>query len=250
MKLNVEAFARSPARQRPELPDRSMRPALPFERLHSVYNQAARRYDFQHGLLTLWSDGRGRRLLAGHAVRPGDRILDAGSGTGSTALLALQAGGPGSSAVLLDSSEGMLAQARAKLAASGLLDRAELRAADMMALPFDDSSFDCVLSTYSLCPVGDPSRVAREIWRVTRPGGRIGAAHSSEPSNPLSRLLGCAIEELAWRIPALSLGCRAVEALPTLLALGGQLIFQRRLGVPLWPFEVFVIEKPKASHPL
>jgi len=226
-----------------------VRAALSFEKLRAVYDRAAARYDWQHALLTLGSDARGRRLLVQEAVRPGDRILDVGAGTGSTTVLALKAAGSGSSAVLLDSSEGMLEEAKRKLSAAGLADGVEFRIGDMMELPFADESFDVVLSTYSLCPVGDPSRGVREMWRVTRPGGRIGAAHSVEPSGPTSRLLGGAIERLAWRVPAISLGCRAVEPLPTLLSLGGQILFERRLGVPLWPFEVFVAEKPAADRP-
>jgi ubiquinone/menaquinone biosynthesis C-methylase UbiE len=221
-----------------------VRAALGFDRLRGVYDRAARRYDLQHALLTLGSDDRGRRLLVREAVRPGDRILDVGAGTGSTTVLALAAAGPGSSAVLLDPSEGMLAEARRKLPAGGLSGRAEFRIGDMAALPFPDESFDVALATYSLCPVGDPERGVREMWRVVRPGGRIGAAHSTEPSGPISRFLGRAIEGLAWRIPALSLGCRAVEPLPALVALGGRILFEKRLGVPLWPFEVFVVEKP------
>jgi ubiquinone/menaquinone biosynthesis C-methylase UbiE len=223
-----------------------LRPALGFERLRRIYDRASGRYDLQHGLLTLWSDQRGRRLVVEEAVRPNDRILDVGAGTGSTALLALAAGGPGSTAVLLDSSEEMLAQARAKLAAGGRADRAELRVGDMMHLPFPDGAFDVVLSTYSLCPVGDPTRGTREMWRVTRPGGRIGVAHSTEPARPITRVLGRAVDSLAWRIPALSLGCRAVSALPALVQMGGRIVFERRIGVPLWPFEVFVVGKPAA----
>jgi len=57
-----------------------------------------------------------------------------------------------------------------------------------------------VLSTYSLCPVADPAASALELYRVTRPGGMIGIAHSTEPSNPLVRWLADKVENIAWRL--------------------------------------------------
>ena len=51
------------------------------------------------------------------------------------------------------------------------------------------------------------------------------------------------VEGILWRFPALSLGCRAIEVLPALQAAGARVIQTERLGVPLWPFFVFVVEK-------
>ena len=93
-----------------------MRNALPQEQLKSVYNQVARRYDFQHGFLTARSDERGRRMVVMKTVRQGDLVLDAGTGTGSTALLAAQKVGPQGKVTLFDMSDGMLAVARKKAA--------------------------------------------------------------------------------------------------------------------------------------
>jgi ubiquinone/menaquinone biosynthesis C-methylase UbiE len=68
------------------------------------------------------------------AVRQGDRVLDAGTGTGSTALLAAQTVGPQGKVTLFDMSEGMLAVARKKAAARGLQDRIEVYTGDMIHL--------------------------------------------------------------------------------------------------------------------
>ena len=84
------------------------------------------------------------------------------------------------------------------------------------------------------------------MYRVTRPGGRIGVAHSTEPGNPALKRLADRVEDWAWRYPGLSMGCRAVQVLPALERLGGRLVFARTIGVPLWPFFVFVMEKPSA----
>jgi ubiquinone/menaquinone biosynthesis C-methylase UbiE len=221
-----------------------MRKGLQIEKLHSVYDKAAEHYDIQHGMLTARSDQRGRMLLVERAVAQGDRVLDSGSGTGSTGLLAARKVGPSGKVVLFDVSEGMLAVACEKARRANLRDRLEIRVGDMLELPFDDNSFDVVLSTYSLCPVYNPAKGAEELFRVTRPAGLIGIAHSTEPENPIARRLADKVENVVWHFPAISLGCRSVTVLPTFRTLGCHIVFERHIGIPLWPFLVFVAEKP------
>ena len=223
-----------------------MRPAISIDRLERLYERIAPGYDLRHALLTARADRRGRRMLVAAAVRPGDSVLDCGAGTGSTALLAAKAAGPDGAVTLFDLSEGMLAVARDRAARLGLADRLAFRAGDMARLPFADNSFDVVLSTYSLCPLYDPAAGAREMLRVARPGGRVGAAHSTLPRGRVMRRLAERVEDVAWRFPSLSMGCRAVEVLPALEAAGARMVLKRRIGVPLWPFLVFVVEKPAA----
>lgn len=221
-----------------------MRRALGLEQLKGVYARLARRYDVQHALLTARSDGRGRTLLVESAVRPGDRVLDCGAGTGATGILAAKKNGSDGRVVLFDLSDAMLDVARRKVAEEGLQDRVDYRVGDLVHLPYADDSFDVVLSTYSLCPVYDPAAGALEMYRVAKPGGRIGIAHSTEPANPVVRWLADAVERVAWRLPSLSMGCRSVEVLPVLESAGGRVLFSKVIGVPLWPFHVFVIQKP------
>jgi len=220
-----------------------MREALDKTKLNAVYNRVAERYDFQHSFFTARSDQRGRELLVDKAVSPGDRVLDCGAGTGSTGLLAAQKVGETGKVVLFDMSEGMLAVARQKTAQDQMQERVEFKAGDMLGLPFEDNSFDVVLSTYSLCPVYDPAKAATELYRVTRPGGRIGIAHSTDPDTPLVKWLADRVESIVWHLPSISLGCRSVAVLPALEQLGCKVIFKNYMGVPLWPFLVFVAEK-------
>ncbi len=221
-----------------------MRTALEPERVRSVYDRVARWYDLQHAFVTGRSDWQGRRMVVEKSVRTGDSVLDCGAGTGSTALLAAEQVGPEGHVTLLDMSEGMLTVARDKLTAAGLGGRVEYRVGDILALPFDNDSFDVVLSTYSMCPLTEPARGAVELYRVVKPGGRIGVAHSAEPGGRFTKWLAGAVEAVVWRVPALSLGCRAVETLPALERAGGRVLFHGRIGLPLWPFVVFVVEKP------
>lgn len=222
----------------------TVRDSLAPERVQALYDRKARRYDRIHALLTLRSDQRGRHLLVRETVRPGDRVLDAGGGTGSTALLAAAAVGSTGRVVVLDASEGMLEVGRQRARDAGLADRMEFRTGDLLALPFGDGEFDVVLSTYSLCPVYDAAVGVRELYRVVRPGGRLGAAHSTWPRNRVVRWLGDLIERVVWRFPSLSMGCRPVVTLPALRDAGAEVLIERRYGVPLWPFLAYVVAKP------
>jgi demethylmenaquinone methyltransferase/2-methoxy-6-polyprenyl-1,4-benzoquinol methylase len=223
-----------------------MRKALDMDKLKSVYGRIAKRYDFQHAFLTARADQRGRRLLVENSVREGDKVLDCGAGTGTTGVMAAEKAGPDGRVTMFDLSDAMLAVARAKVVRAGLQDRVAFENGDMVHLPFADDSFDVVLSTYSLCPLYDPEAGVRELYRVTRPGGRIGVAHSTEPDDPTLKRLADRVEDWAWRFPGLSMGCRAVKVIPALEKLGGKLMFSRTIGFPLWPFFVFIMEKPAA----
>ena len=138
----------------------------------------------------------------------------------------------------------MLSVAREKVLREKLQDRAVFQTGDMVQLPFDDGSFDAVLSTYSLCPLYDPVKGALELYRVTKPGGKLGIGHSTDPENAIVKYLADRVEDIAWRFPWLSMGCRSVNVLPALEKAGGKVLLLRHIGVPLWPFLVFVIEKP------
>lgn len=226
-----------------------MRKSLSMQRLKLVYKKLANRYDFQHALITLQSDEKGRRILVDRCVNEGDEILDCGAGTGSTGLRAAGKAGPSGAVTLFDLSEDMLAVARRKAARAGVADRIDLQTGDMVHLPFDDDRFDVVLSTYSLCPLYDPEKGALEMYRVTKSGGKLGIGHSTEPTSKLAKFFGDRVEDIAWRFPWLSMGCRSVDVLPALENAGGRVVMSRHIGVPLWPFLVFVMEKPAGSDP-
>lgn len=216
---------------------------LPKEKLKSVYNRVASWYDWQHAFFTANSDQTGRKLLLSKTVKEGDTVIDAGAGTGSTALMAAEVVGPDGLVTLYDLSKGMLEQARQKATRHDLADRLLFEQGDLLKLPHRDKKFDVALSTYSMCPVHEPSKAALELHRVVKPGGKIGIAHSTEPSNPIVKKLAKVAEKTVRKIPELSLGCRPVEVLPTLKNAGDEMIFAEKVGVPLWPFLVFVVEK-------
>jgi len=119
--------------------------------------------------------GRWSRLVAAEFVRrldrpPGRRWLDVGCGTGALTAAALALADP-AEVVGVDPSEGFLADARARLDDP----RATFRPADARNLPFDDGSFDAVVSGLAINFVPDVPRAADELARVAAPGGVVAA---------------------------------------------------------------------------
>lgn len=108
-------------------------------------------------------------------IEPGARVLDVGSGAGTDSLVAAQMVGPSGSVTGIDMTPEMLAKSRANAAAMGL-DNVTFIEADAERLPFDDHSFDVVISNGVIDLIPDKDAVFSEIFRVLVPGGRIQIA--------------------------------------------------------------------------
>lgn len=220
-----------------------MRKALSTENLKSIYGRIAKRYDIQHRFFTAGADQRGRRILVANTVNVDDVVLDCGSGTGTTGIMAATKAGRSGKVTLFDLSEDMLSVAREKVIRENIQERVTFQTGDMVHLPYEDNSFDVVLATYSLCPLYDPVKGALELYRVTKPGGKLGVGHSTKPENVVMKYLADGVEDIAWRFPGLSMGCRSVNVLPALESAGGKVLLLERIGISLWPFMIFIIEK-------
>jgi arsenite methyltransferase len=105
-------------------------------------------------------------------LRPGEQVVEVGSGAGMDAIIAAGHAGPGGRVVGVDMTDAMLAKARANVAAVGVVN-AEFRKGYAEALPVEDAWADVVISNgvINLCP--DKGAAYREIFRVLKPGGRI-----------------------------------------------------------------------------
>ena len=115
-----------------------------------------------------------QRVVKRGDLKPGQHVLDLGTGTGSVALRAAEAVAPNGRIMALDISPDMLAIARQRAAsAEANITFIEGRAE---AIPADAASIDAVLASLSLMYVIDREAAAREIARVLRPGGRLVAA--------------------------------------------------------------------------
>jgi ubiquinone/menaquinone biosynthesis C-methylase UbiE len=174
-------------------------------------------------------------MLDAAGVRTGDRVLDVGCGTGVLARAAAPRTGRSGAVTGLDPNDGMLTVAR-RVAPS-----LSWRAGAAEALPFDDRSFDRVLSQFVLMFVDDPSRALEEMRRVTAPGGTIAlSTWAAIDETPGYAALVALIREVG--VDAAADALRAPFCLGTTSMLGAivkpvfpDVVISRREGVARFP---------------
>jgi len=105
-------------------------------------------------------------------LRPGETVLDLGSGAGIDAFLAAREVGPTGRVIGIDMTDAMLEKARANAAGAGF-DNVEFRKGLIEELPVSDGSVDAILSNCVINLSPEKSRVFREAVRVLKPGGRM-----------------------------------------------------------------------------
>src|SRR6476661_484291 len=116
--------------------------------------------------------GQRRAVIAALRLRPGERVLDIGSGPGMLASEMAAVVAPRGSVHGVDISPSMLALARGRPPPPGA-PSPEYAQADALAMPFADASFDAVASTQVYEYVDDMPAALAEARRVLRPGGRL-----------------------------------------------------------------------------
>ena len=116
--------------------------------------------------------------------QPGDDVLDLACGTGALAELLA---GRGARVTGVDLAPALIETARERAAEQGL--EIAYRVADAEALELPDASFDAIGSTCGIMFAPDHAASARELARVTRPGGRVALANWT-PTGGLARMFG------------------------------------------------------------
>jgi len=114
----------------------------------------------------------GESLAEAIDLQAGERVLDVAAGNGNATLAAARRFAQVTSTDYVAS---LLQKGEARAEAEGL--QVTFQVADAEDLPFDDASFDVVLSTFGAMFTPDHTRPAREMLRVVRGGGRIGLAN-------------------------------------------------------------------------
>jgi demethylmenaquinone methyltransferase/2-methoxy-6-polyprenyl-1,4-benzoquinol methylase len=148
-----------------------------------MFGEIAGQYDRLNRLMTFGQDRVWRRCVIRAAGIPGSGIvLDAGTGSGGIALDAMKTDNS-LRVVGADFTMEMMMVGRQKQNGS----RITWIAADALALPFDDASFDAVTSGYLIRNVSDARQAFEEQVRVVKPGGRVVCLETSPPPEGLLR---------------------------------------------------------------
>jgi len=174
------------------------------QRVRQLFSAIAARYDLindlqSFGLHRYWKS----RLvnLALEDTTPAGHALDVCCGTGD---VAFALGGNGLAVAGLDFSHEMLAVARRRMAcmprANGELS-VEFVRGDAQNLPFTDESFDVVTISYGLRNLAEIETGLREMWRVTRRGGRVLVLDFGKPELAVWRAIYFGY--LRWFVPRL-----------------------------------------------
>ena len=199
-----------------------------------VYDKIAKAYDWTFGP-TLHA-GR-LTAIQRMGIQPGDSVLEVGVGTGIN--LGLY---PKDCTVTgIDFSDKMLEIARERVERKGIKN-ARLLQMDGADLKFADNSFDVVYAPYVISVVPDPVKVAREMRRVCRPGGRIIILnHFLSPNPIMSR-----VER--WISPAtIHIGFKSDLDLPAFLAQAElEPVSIEKVNIPKWWSLVTAIKDGKA----
>src|SRR5215475_12265328 len=157
-------------------------------------------------------------------LRPGEVVLDLGSGGGIDVLLSAKRVSPGGKAYGLDMTDEMLALARENQRKAGV-ENVEFLKGEIESIPLPDNSVDVIISNCVVNLSADKGRVLREAFRVLKPGGRFAVSDvvtrgeiAPEIRQSVLLWVGCvagALDENEYRGKLTKAGFEQVEIEPT-----------------------------------
>lgn len=157
-------------------------------------------------------------------LRPGETVLDLGSGGGIDVLLSARRVGPTGKAYGLDMTDDMLALARENQRKAGV-ENVEFLKGEIEHIPLPDNSVDVIISNCVINLSGDKDQVLREAFRVLKPGGRFAVSDvvtkGEAPEAVRKSMLlwvGCiagALQDDEYRSKLTAAGFGAIEIEPT-----------------------------------
>jgi len=178
----------------------------------------ASQYDIFSGLLGMGLNSPNSRMVIELAnIKPGDRVLDVGCGTGNLTMTAKSYAGPSGKVYGIDAAPEMIEVAQKKATRSGL--EVDFEVGLIENLGFPDATFDIVISRLAIHHLPDDlkSRGFTEILRVLKPGGHLLIADFIPPTNPFlnhitSALVGSHMMQTnIWGLPPMLASAGFVE---------------------------------------
>ena len=153
------------------------------EKVRSMFSQIAGRYDLANNVLSggihhLWRT----KVVDWSGAKPGDKILDCATGTGDLAIQFKSVVGHTGDVTGTDFCAEMMIPAPAKASARGL--DIKFSQADVMALPFEDDTFDISSISFGIRNVSDARKGISELARVVKPGGHVMILEFGQPTAP------------------------------------------------------------------
>ncbi|MGH7802666.1 MAG: bifunctional demethylmenaquinone methyltransferase/2-methoxy-6-polyprenyl-1,4-benzoquinol methylase UbiE [Thermodesulfobacteriota bacterium] len=147
----------------------------------SLFNRVAEHYDLLNTLLSFGTDRSWRRRLA-EEISSSKIVLDIATGTAEVAIEVVKRWN-GCFAIGIDPSKQMLDLAHTKFESAGVKKKIALVEGVAEILPFKEGTFDAITIAFGIRNTIDPLTSFKEMYRVLKPGGRVGILEFAVPRN-------------------------------------------------------------------
>jgi demethylmenaquinone methyltransferase/2-methoxy-6-polyprenyl-1,4-benzoquinol methylase len=152
-------------------------------KIQKMFSEIAGRYDLANTVLSLGIHHIWRKaLVSWSGATGGQKVLDCATGTGDLAIEFKKAVGPTGQVIGTDFCAEMMTTAPAKAQAKKLI--IQFAQADVLQLPYPDSSFDIASISFGIRNVENPVRALQELARVVKPGGVVMVLEFGQPRLP------------------------------------------------------------------
>ena len=155
-----------------------------------MFSSAARRYDINNTVLSLGIHHYWKRYAINQTGAPeGSMVLDVCAGTADIAILLAKRVGASGHVTAVDLNPEMLEIGRIKVQKHGFGDIISCTLGNAESLQFGDNQFDATTVGFGVRNVANLEKAVSEMYRVTRPGGRVVCLEFTQPANRLVRYL-------------------------------------------------------------